>query len=256
MFVVCFVGSLPTPILIGAMSLDCFTCPVRVRKLFNDCLLINSPMGIYFKINKLLYHKVITHFNSKAMEFHTGQFYHVYNRTNNQEHLFKTTENYLYFLEKMKKLRITKCSLLAYCLMPTHFHWLLHTHSDYAAAERILNETIGSVLSSYTQAINRQFKRTGSLFQAGTKSKNLGEDGDHLYPISCFHYIHQNPIRAELVDSLEDWPFSSYRDYAGLRSGKLPEVEKGYEFFEINGPEDFKKKSSMAINEKIVKKLF
>lgn len=190
------------------------------------------------------------------MQFHPRQFYHVYNRTNNKEHLFKTSENYLFFLNKMKKISRYEISILAYCLMPTHFHWLLYTHSDYDDSKRRLNIIIGSILSSYTQAINRQFQRTGSLFQARTKSKNLGTNNDNLYPITCFHYIHQNPIRANLVDSLEKWTFSSYRDYMGLRNGKLPDIELGYKIFEIVGTEDLKFKSRMSIDQKFISRFY
>ena len=76
------------------------------------------------------------------------------------------------------------------------------------------------LLSSYTQAINKQRNRSGSLFRQKTKAKPL-ENGDYGYPFTCFHYIHQNPIHAKLVEKMEDWEFSSFRDYVGLRNETL-----------------------------------
>ena len=58
----------------------------------------------------------------------------------------------------------------------------------------------------------------GSLFQQKTKAKWLD---DEQYAVTCFHYIHQNPVRAELCEQLECWAYSSFRDYAGLRNGTL-----------------------------------
>lgn len=77
---------------------------------------------------------------------------------------------------------------------------------------------IGIVQSSYAQAINKQNGTTGSLFQSKTKAKALNESDDI---IRCLHYIHQNPIKANLVRKLEAWEFSSFPDYAGSRNGKL-----------------------------------
>lgn len=88
------------------------------------------------------------------------------------------------------------------------------------------------MLRSYTRAIHKQEGRTGSLFQQHTKIKLL-EPPTHpmtqihrmsrndIYPFVCFHYIHQNPLKAKLVKKMEDWEMSSFRDYAGHRNGKL-----------------------------------
>ena len=99
-----------------------------------------------------------------------------------------------------------------------------HSAPDLASGVGIvqpLNRSIAILLSSYTRAINKQERRTGSLFQQKTKAKSLTGSADPGYPFVCFHYIHQNPLRAKLVKQLEDWEFSSFRDYAGLRNGTL-----------------------------------
>lgn len=62
---------------------------------------------------------------------------------------------------------------------------------------------------------------TGSLFQQKTKAVCVNADPDYSYALTAFHYIHQNPMRAGLVKKMEDWEFSSFKDYLGLRAGKL-----------------------------------
>lgn len=75
------------------------------------------------------------------------------------------------------------------------------------------------LLSSYAQAFNKQINRTGSLFRQRTKSKLLDESKN--YPYICFNYVHQNPMVAGLVSKMEDWEFSSFQDYTGMRNGTL-----------------------------------
>lgn len=90
--------------------------------------------------------------------------------------------------------------------------------SDSSVTSAAIGNTIAIILRSYTQGINKRFNRSGSLFQQKTKAKCL-QNKD--YPFTCFHYIHQNPMKAKLVNKMEDWLFSSFKDYAGLRNGTL-----------------------------------
>ena len=94
-----------------------------------------------------------------------------------------------------------------------------------------LNKDIGILLRSYTQAINKRYQRTGSLFQQNTKAIELSNKS---YAQTCFHYIHQNPLRANLVNKMSEWPFSSYPDYAGMRNGSLIEKKLAYRHLGIS----------------------
>jgi putative transposase len=154
--------------------------------------------------------------------------------------------------------------------MPNHFHWLVMTkpsacepssavkprrldgreakvgstsnvpptsaNLDIGDYQQNLSLAIGTLLSSYTKAINKQQNRSGSLFRKETKSKNGIVDGfitvngknkdlffkpDNHYEAICFDYIHQNPVKAGLVRKVEEWRYSSALDYAGLRNGTL-----------------------------------
>jgi putative transposase len=75
-----------------------------------------------------------------------------------------------------------------------------------------LTENIRLMLSSYTQAIQRQESMVGNLFQQKTKAKWVGDE-DLNYAQTAFHYIPRNPYQAGLVRNLKDWEFSSLREY-------------------------------------------
>ena len=171
------------------------------------------------------------------MHFETNQIYHVYNRGNNKQPIFFTDANYLYFLQKIKIEWKKYADVLCYCLMPNHFHIMLVPNKDgckniiLADKEthmQDLSKTIGKTLSSYTKAVNIQNKATGNLFQKKTKAKLLTGPNSlienfltHEYLLTCFHYIHQNPLKAKLVKDLKDWLYSSYPDYYSGRKGTI-----------------------------------
>jgi len=216
------------------------------------------------------------------MKFEENNIYHIYNRGNNRQPIFFDDENYLFFLKKLKKELTPYCKVLAYCLMPNHFHLMIwvgeidtrltaqrsSNSSDVFGVEtrptalsgrtgtEVLSRKIGTVLSSYTQAINKQQKRTGSLFQQKTKAKCLTQSGEN-YPAICFHYIHQNPLRAKLVTKMEDWEYSSFKDYAALRKGTLPEIAFCKEIIEIPiSSEEFFQESYAIISEDVMNQLY
>jgi putative transposase len=152
-----------------------------------------------------------------------GSVYHIFNRGNNKQPIFLKSENYDYFLKNINRYLIPVCDILAWCLMPNHFHLLVQAnqHSipiikDGSFERQQFSQGIKQLLSSYTKAINKQESRTGSLFQQKTKAL-LTEEG---HAQTAFHYIHQNPMKAGLVKKMEDWPFSSFRDYLETDSPK------------------------------------
>jgi REP element-mobilizing transposase RayT len=149
------------------------------------------------------------------MQFEKGAFYHLYNRTNNNEPLFPLAENYFYFLQKFELHLIPHCAVVAYCLMPTHFHFLIRVKTNDPL---LISKQIAILLRSYTRAINKRFFRHGNLFQQNTKAKHIDNES---YLLTLMNYIHQNPIRARLSRKPVDWEYSSYRDYAGIRNGIL-----------------------------------
>src|ERR1035438_4427872 len=112
------------------------------------------------------------------MNFISQNIYHIYNRGNNKQSIFFTDDNYLYFLQKVRKYVFPHCDILAYVLMPNHFHFLIHADErtekqlpNPIITRNVLSEGFRLLLSSYTKGINKQEDRTGNLIQQKTKSK-------------------------------------------------------------------------------------
>ena len=200
------------------------------------------------------------------MHLISGEYYHIYNRGNNKQPIFFNDNNYIFFLRKIRKQLLPVADIICYCLMPNHFHIIIRA-TDKSTNERKsfggkpMQEfpyRIGILLSSYSQAINKQNNTTGSLFQQKTKAKILSEqisDKKINYLESCFSYIHNNPVRSKLVTNLKDWPYSSWPDYAGIRNGTL--VNKQL-FFEVTGlsGENFAALLLKEITEEDIKKFY
>ncbi len=215
------------------------------------------------------------------MNFEKEYIYHIYSQGNNHRKIFLLQKNYLYFLEKLRDFILPYADILAWCLMPNHFHLMVKVNevelpkpsqgvtpshpltknnplppSHPLTKIRTLNQSIGIMLRSYTRAINKQEGFSGSLFREEAKADCLNctegltkpyfmkqgithiniTDPARQYPQVCFHYIHQNPVKAGLVKEAEGWDFSSARDYAGLRNGKLINKEVAAEYLDIRWP--------------------
>ena len=175
------------------------------------------------------------------MQLEPGRCYHLYNRSNAGEVVFKSPDNYLYFLQKYSHYLEPYIATLAYCLMPTHFHFCVRQKSEDTAATQ---NAVGLWLSSYTKALNKRHNRHGSLFQHHTKA--LSVTNEH-YLLTLLTYIHQNPVRAGLAHTVKDWPYSSYPDLAGYRNGTLPDREFVKAYFPR--VEDFRVYSQQPIRE-------
>lgn len=143
---------------------------------------------------------------------HTGEAYHVYNRGANRGAIFFGEDNYLFFLQRLREKVASSATVLAYCLMPNHYHLLLRITSD------LFSKDMQAFGTSYSKAINAQEDRSGSLFQGRFQTRHVPTSEDCL---NLSRYIHRNPVA--LVRSLRDWTFSSYPDYLGLRDGTLPD---------------------------------
>jgi len=170
------------------------------------------------------------------MQFDPDNLYHIYNQGNNKQCIFEQAEEYNFFLWLIRKNLLPFSEILAYCLMPNHFHIMIY--ADERSKTRIkqgglfidpITNSFRKTLSSYTRVKNEKSGKSGSLFRQKTKAKCLSEmvlNSGNLqkrndYYQNCFYYIHQNPLKAGIVNELEEWIFSSYLDYAGLRDGSL-----------------------------------
>lgn len=142
-----------------------------------------------------------------------GAVYHVINRGNAGEKLFRSNrdrEKFLIYLEKAVERFDIK--IHTYCLMSNHFHLLIETPLPN------LSQSIQWINVSYAGYFNRKHNRTGHLFQGRFKSILVDAD-EYLKQLS--RYIHLNPVRAKIVARPDEYQWSSYPAFVGKT--KLPE---------------------------------
>lgn len=146
-------------------------------------------------------------------------YYHIINRGVEQRVIFKEKEDYEYFEELMcfyaKSYGIT---LHNYCLMSNHYHLLIEIEQEN------LSKFMRQLNMNYAIYFNKKNKRVGHLWQGRFKSWYVTDEG-YLYTL--MYYIEQNPLKANMVKSLEAYPYSSYHYF--LDSKNIPEcLEKSW----------------------------
>lgn len=154
----------------------------------------------------------------REVTFQAGETYHLFNRGVNHQRVFFCKDNWSFFIKRLRRyFRPEYVDILAHCLMPTHYHLIIALKTDDLSSRVMQPFSL-----SYTKSVNRQQDRVGPLFQGPFRAIHVDKD-EYLLHLS--RYIHMNPVTAELVARPEDWAFSSYRDYIGLRNGTLPATE-------------------------------
>lgn len=160
-------------------------------------------------------------------------FYHIYNRGINGENIFKTSKNYVYFLNKYAKFIPEIADTYAYCLLKNHFHILIKTKSDFEIQETIgnkKNRTIQAAISlrfshlfnSYAQAINKEHNRTGSLFETPFRRIEITNE---TYLRQLVFYIHFNPEKHGICLDFSSYSFSSFQAFLSDKTTKLKKEE-------------------------------
>lgn len=164
--------------------------------------------------------------------FTQGQYYHIYNRGAGKGKIFFNEGNYRYLLRLVKeyapKFGVT---VIAYCLMPNHYHFLFRQETEV-----LLSKFMQVLFNAYVQALNLQQGRTGTLFEGRFKHKCVDQ---WEYLMVLCRYIHRNPVKAGLVSKPEDWAYSNYREWVGLRNGAL--VDMGFVQDHFSSAEEYVK---------------
>jgi REP element-mobilizing transposase RayT len=136
-------------------------------------------------------------------------------------------------------------AVIAYCLMPNHYHFLLRSERDDA-----IGRFVQRLFNSYTQAFNRQQTRSGTLFEGRAKSILIDNEG---YLIYLCRYIHLNPVVAGLVAKAEDWPYSNYLEWIGARPGTL--VDRDFMCSYFANAEEYRTFIEETIEESVARSL-
>jgi len=177
------------------------------------------------------------------------EYYHVYNRGTEKRKIFLTKSDYerflvlLYLSNGSKPIQlnnyrgstsvellqidrgVTLVDIIAYCLMPNHFHLLLRQHTEGGISKFMQKMSTG-----YTMYFNIKNERSGALFQGRYKSVHAGDDRYLKY---LFSYIHLNP------EQPRTYTYSSYSFFTGKEStwNRILNTESAPLYFE--SPEEF-----------------
>jgi putative transposase len=132
-------------------------------------------------------------------------WYHVMNRGRRGESVFLDPDDFRYFIDLLKDAsQALNFRVSAYCLMTNHYHLLVQTPgANLARCMRHIN-------GLYTQRYNRRYQTDGQLFRGRYKSILVDADS---YLLELVKYIHRNPLRAGITDSLYSYAWSSHRGY-------------------------------------------
>ncbi|MFT5849411.1 MAG: putative transposase [Patiriisocius sp.] len=166
----------------------------------------------------------------RSISFQKGDFYHVYNRGVNKDTIFfrdsdnQQFQRLLYVKNSSKRIDTSRVKgvplhkiergetlvdILAYCLMPNHFHIMLHEKEEGG-----ISKFMGKLSTAYSMYINTKYKRTGPLVCRPFRSKYVDNDDYFKWVMS---YIHANPIKlfteSNSTQTLLTYPYSSYVDY-------------------------------------------
>ncbi|MCX6121969.1 MAG: transposase [Ignavibacteriales bacterium] len=166
------------------------------------------------------------------MKYESEKYYHIYNRGANKEEIFFFHENYRYCLRLLEKYATKyKVVVLAYCLMPNHYHFMLRQ-----SLKGSVQRCIQTLFNSYTQALNKEQHRSGTLFEGRAKTREVDSD---LYAVQLCAYIHLNPVAAQLVSKPNDWEFSDYNIWISTDEPNKPcegsnDLRKGKIFTDLS----------------------
>ena len=192
-------------------------------------------------------------------EYDAGGYYHIYNRGIDKREIFLDEQDYSVFIGYMKfyldkpnlqglalkdlngktvspsrtsKNYADEISLLAYCLMPNHFHFLIRQSSDRGIAE-----FMQSLVLKYVLYFNKKYKRVGGLFQSRYKTVLINNEEQFTY---ITKYIHRNPVdllpSRPGLEGLAEYKYSSYGNYLGLFNQSWVKTDDILSYFSKTNP--------------------
>ena len=176
-------------------------------------------------------------------DLEVGGYYHIYNRAvTNGQRLFLHENHYRFFLRRWDQRINPYIDLLAYCLIPNHFHFIIHIpepdeetivliqRERTVAAQKYLSGGISyreflesqfqRFFLSFAKSMNRRRDRYGSLFQKRYKRVRI-KTAHRL--LELIHYVHHNPIHHRLRNDFYSWRYSSYR---AILSGQPTKISR------------------------------
>ena len=192
--------------------------------------------------------------------FVPGCYYHVYNRGAHQQNIFQDDQDYQTFTEilgyylihpsgiaqsilnrKAKDCKVTNlvkdppsCAVLAYCLMPNHFHLMLKQLSQ----ELTISDLMRRVSIGYAMYYNDRYHHSGTIFQGRYKNILITNEYQWVY---LSKYIHRNPMHLQSYEpcKLLNYTYSSYPNYLGKRQNDWLDTSTFLDRYHKNPPQEY-----------------
>jgi len=142
-----------------------------------------------------------------------GAYFHVVNHAVDGRELFYDPGDYKNYLLFFKEALTPAVTVIAYCLMPNHFHFLLRQNAPEG-----ISTLFEKAHKRYARYYNTKHGFKGRIFRT---QLNHRETMEEKYILHACAYIHANPVQANLANFPEDWEYSNFREYLRLRHGSL-----------------------------------
>ncbi|TAM43789.1 hypothetical protein EPN54_00080, partial [bacterium] len=134
--------------------------------------------------------------------------YHVMVRGNQKQNTFIENEDFVKYFELLRHYkRKYGFKLYGYCLMPNHVHLIIALEKS-----GILSKIMQGLNQTYTMWFNKKYNKVGHLWQGRYKSMVINRN---RYLLDCIEYVEMNPIRANMNQSLFDYPWNSWKERLG-----------------------------------------
>ncbi len=174
-----------------------------------------------------------------------GLMYHIWTHANGSENLFRTEENYKYFLDKYSYYIQPVAETYAYCLMPNHVHLMVKMKEqdemlDFIRLKKsnstlqgikdltgFASKQFSNLFNAYAKSYNKMYQRRGSLFERPFKRKPINTDS---YFATLIAYIHNNSVHHGFTEHPNEWPHSSWHAYMQDKPTNIKRDE-GIEWF-------------------------
>lgn len=171
---------------------------------------------------------------TKRVKSESG-IYHIMLRGINQQVIFEHEEDYERFIEIVEKYKaVSGYKVFAYCLMSNHVHLIIKEEKEE------IDKIIKRIASSYVYWYNWKYYRKGHLFQDRFKSEPIE---DEKYLLTAIRYIHQNPVKAGIVEKIEAYEYSSFKEYE-QEENRLTDREFVYNIVNKEGFIEFNKEEN------------